>query len=214
MQGPLLLPEEVDRLAREDPEEDEAIRLAQVRFDELANSYSEETHRDLELQASKGSKNTRRRNQEKLSAYELKYHWEVSARLRSQGSAASVQKADRLYYSAETKRLKRINDDMKAQITLKKIQAKQEAKMPELRAKYIAEYPKRYQQPVESLEYQDLMKALYYTDSNRGKGSESEFESESSWDDDEPNSEDEVEDESDQAEALPLIVSDAVPAPS
>lgn len=80
MQGPLFLPEDVDRLAREDAEEDEAIQLAQLRFDELANRFSAETHLELKLRASKGAKWTRRSRQKELFAYEVKHTREIFAR--------------------------------------------------------------------------------------------------------------------------------------
>ena len=63
-QSPLLTPEDFVRLDREDAAEDEAIILARLRFDGLAEPYSEEVHHQLRLLTSNGSKNTRLRNQE------------------------------------------------------------------------------------------------------------------------------------------------------
>lgn len=219
LHGPHLTAEDCAKLAREDFAEDQAVRLAQWEFDRLVGPYPEETHVELQRLTSKGSKNTRRRHRDELSAYERRHRREISARRAEQDLAVAARKAERKRQRdeiEETKRQKRIRDQERAQAKweryLPKLQAKQEAQMPELRAKYIAEYPKRYQKPVESLSHRDLMVALYYTDSNRGK--ESETESESSWDDDEPNSEDEVEETLDQIKALDPTALAFVPAAS
>jgi len=201
--GPICRPEESAKLDREDAVEDEPILLAQSRFDGLAEPYSEEVHRQLWLLTSKGSKNTRRRNQEQLAASEREYQWEINViqqQRKSEAAAREAQRKEQREELKEARRLQRERDEKKAQADweryLPKLLAKQEAQMPQLRAKYIAEYPKLYQQPVENLSHHDLVVALYFPDSYPGR--ESESGSESIWDDDELNSEDEVEETLDQ----------------